>query len=112
MWLCRCHASPSAKKGMSPSSRTALKFRSGNPRPQGTADDIIAQGKKFYDELSPETSEFQLVVNAVQLGLVILVPLAHRPPGSQTAGVVRVALEGPHLGQGVGPPGTSSMTGR
>ena len=27
----------------------ALKFRSGNP---------IAQGKKFYDELSPETSEF------------------------------------------------------
>ena len=36
----------------------ALKFRSGNPRPQGTADDIIAQGKKFYDELSPETAEF------------------------------------------------------
>lgn len=36
----------------------ALKFRSGNPKPQGTADDIIAQGRKFYDELSPETSEF------------------------------------------------------
>ncbi len=36
----------------------ALKFRSGNPKPQGTADDIIAQGKRFYDELSPETSEF------------------------------------------------------
>ena len=36
----------------------ALKFRSGNPRPQGTADDVIAQGKKFYGELSPETSEF------------------------------------------------------
>ena len=36
----------------------ALMFRSGNPRPQGTADDIIAQGKRFYDELSPETSEF------------------------------------------------------
>lgn len=36
----------------------ALKFRSGNPRPQGSADDILAQGKKFYDELSPETSEF------------------------------------------------------
>ena len=36
----------------------ALKFRSGNPRPQGTADDVIAQGKKFYDELSPETAEF------------------------------------------------------
>ena len=36
----------------------ALKFRSGNPKPQGTADEIIAQGKKFYNELSPETSEF------------------------------------------------------
>ena len=36
----------------------ALQFRSGNPTPVGTADDILAQGKKFYDELSPETSEF------------------------------------------------------
>ena len=36
----------------------ALRFRSGNPRPVGTADDILAQGQKFYDELSPETSEF------------------------------------------------------
>lgn len=36
----------------------ALEFRSGNPKPQGTADDIVKAGKKFYDELSPETSEF------------------------------------------------------
>lgn len=36
----------------------ALEFRSGNPKPCGTADEIVAQGKKFYDELSPETSEF------------------------------------------------------
>ena len=36
----------------------ALKFRSGNPRPQGAPDDIIAQGRKFYDELSPGTYEF------------------------------------------------------
>ena len=36
----------------------ALDFRSGNPRPQGTPDDILAEGKKFYDALSPETSEF------------------------------------------------------
>ena len=36
----------------------ALEFRSGNPRPQGTPDQILAMGKKFYDELSPETSEF------------------------------------------------------
>lgn len=36
----------------------ALTFRSGNPKPCGTADDIVANAKKFYDELSPETSEF------------------------------------------------------
>ncbi len=36
----------------------ALSFRSGNPRPCGTADDILAHGKKFYEELSPETGEF------------------------------------------------------
>ena len=36
----------------------ALDFRSGNPRPQGSADDILAQGRKFYTELSPETGEF------------------------------------------------------
>ncbi len=36
----------------------ALKFRSGNPKPFGTPEEILAQGKKFYDELSPESSEF------------------------------------------------------
>ena len=36
----------------------ALMFRSGNPVPVGTADDIVAQGKRFYHELSPETAEF------------------------------------------------------
>ena len=36
----------------------ALEFRSGNPRPQGTAQDILDQGLKFYEELSPETAEF------------------------------------------------------
>ncbi len=36
----------------------ALQFRSGNPRPAGSPDDILANGRKFYDELSPETSEF------------------------------------------------------
>ncbi len=36
----------------------ALEFRSGNPRPCGTPEDILAQGDRFYDELSPETSAF------------------------------------------------------
>ena len=37
---------------------SGLLFRSGNPRPAGTADDILAQGRAFYDALSPETGEF------------------------------------------------------
>ena len=36
----------------------ALKFRSGNPLPQGNADYIVSVAKQFYDELSDETSEF------------------------------------------------------
>ena len=36
----------------------ALEFRSGNPRPCGTPDDVLAAGKKFYNELSAETGEF------------------------------------------------------
>ena len=36
----------------------ALSFRSGNPRPCGDAEHILAHGQKFYDELSPETSAF------------------------------------------------------
>ena len=36
----------------------ALEFRSGNPRPVGTPQDILEMGRKFYDELSPETSVF------------------------------------------------------
>ncbi len=35
-----------------------LEFRSGNPKPAGDADYILKAGTKFYDELSPETSEF------------------------------------------------------
>ena len=36
----------------------SLAFRSGNPKPQGSAADILAAGTKFYSELSPETKEF------------------------------------------------------
>ena len=36
----------------------ALKFRDGNPLPQGTAEDIINTGREFYHELSHETAEF------------------------------------------------------
>lgn len=36
----------------------ALAFRSGNARPVGSAEDIVNTASKFYDELSPETSEF------------------------------------------------------
>lgn len=36
----------------------ALMFRSGNPKPQGTPDEILEAGRRFYEKLSPETGEF------------------------------------------------------
>lgn len=36
----------------------ALEFRSGNPKPCGSPEDILAAGKKFYHELSGETAAF------------------------------------------------------
>ncbi len=36
----------------------ALMFRNGNPRPQGSAQDILDHGRKMYHEMSPETAEF------------------------------------------------------
>ena len=36
----------------------ALEFRSGNPKPQGTPDEIVQAATKFYEELSPESREF------------------------------------------------------
>ena len=36
----------------------ALQFRTGNPKPQGTPDEILAEGQAFYNDLSPETAEF------------------------------------------------------
>ena len=56
--ICRAQAERLGVRYPLSYSDAALMFRSGNPRPQGTADDILAQGKRFYDELSPETGEF------------------------------------------------------
>ena len=36
----------------------ALEFRSGNPAPAGDSEHILAMGRKFYHELSPETGVF------------------------------------------------------
>lgn len=36
----------------------ALEFRDGNPKPVGTSDEIVNNGKTFYDALSPVTGEF------------------------------------------------------
>ena len=36
----------------------ALEFRSGNSRPAGDPEYILKEADKFYDDLSPETSEF------------------------------------------------------
>ena len=36
----------------------ALMFRTGNAKPQGNADEIVAAAKRFYHALSPETAAF------------------------------------------------------
>ena len=36
----------------------ALKFRSGNPKPQGSAQEILEAGRRFYEALSDETGKF------------------------------------------------------
>ncbi|MFA6948193.1 MAG: M3 family oligoendopeptidase [Eubacteriales bacterium] len=33
-------------------------FREGNPKPQGTSDEILAAGRRMYTEMSPQTAEF------------------------------------------------------
>ena len=35
-----------------------IAFPSGNPKPQGTSEEIIAYAKQMYEEMSPETGEF------------------------------------------------------
>jgi len=37
---------------------TGFRFKTGNPEPKGNPDWIIENGKKMYQELSPETDEF------------------------------------------------------
>ena len=45
----------------------ALMFRSGNAKPRGTAEDLMAAADRFYDELSPETSEFFRMMRSREL---------------------------------------------
>ncbi len=46
---------------------SALEFRSGNPRPCGSPDEIVNNAGIFYDELSPETSEFFRTMREMEL---------------------------------------------
>jgi M3 family oligoendopeptidase len=49
----------------------AHNFNSGNPKPQGTPEQIVANGQKMYAELSPETKEFfDFMVNNDLMDLV------------------------------------------
>ena len=65
--VCRQRAARLGKEYPLSFADNALSFRSGNPRPRGTADDILAQGDRFYDELSPETGEFFRAMRAGEL---------------------------------------------
>ena len=45
----------------------ALMFRSGNPKPAGDADHTVEAAGRFYDALSPETSEFFRIMREGEL---------------------------------------------
>ena len=48
-------------------------FVNGNPKPIGTPEEIMQNGQKMYEELSPETKEFfdfMMVVAKLQIILV------------------------------------------
>ena len=45
----------------------ALEFRSGNPRPVGSEEDILASGQVFYDALSQETGAFYRMMRENEL---------------------------------------------
>jgi len=44
-----------------------LAFRSGNPTPVGSPEDILNMGTTFYSELSPETKEFWDAMRAMEM---------------------------------------------
>ena len=44
-----------------------LEFRSGNPKPCGTAEDILNAGARFYSALSAETEEFWEIMRKYEL---------------------------------------------
>lgn len=52
----------------------ALMFRSGNPKPKGSAEEILAAGKMFYEALSPQTGEFFRMMLDNELMDVLSVP--------------------------------------
>ena len=45
----------------------ALMFRSGNPKPAGSPDEIVEEAQKLYNALSPETAEFFTVMRENEL---------------------------------------------
>ena len=67
----------------------ALMFRSGNPAPCGDADAILAQGKKFYEELSPETGVFFNTMLDNELLDVLSTPARRRAATAPACGIIR-----------------------
>ncbi len=56
-----------------------IKFRTGNPKPKGDPDWIVANGRRMYHELSPETGSF--IDLMIDNGLMDLVNKPGKAPG-------------------------------
>ncbi len=65
--ICREQAKRLGKEYPMSFADNALLFRSGNARPFGTPEEILAHAQRFYDELSPETGEFFRVMRTQEL---------------------------------------------
>ncbi len=63
----------------------ALEFRSGNPKPQGSADDVLDAGRRFYEALSPETGEFFNMM--LENGLMDVLSTEGKEGGGYCAGI-------------------------
>ena len=63
----------------------ALEFRSGNPKPQGSAEDVLDAGRRFYEALSPETGEFFNMM--LENGLMDVLSTEGKEGGGYCAGI-------------------------
>ena len=62
-----------------------LLFPDGNAKPEGTAEEILAAGKRMYEEMSPETAEF--IDKMFEMELFDVLSKPGKAPGGYCTGI-------------------------